>query len=325
MRVTSAWRFGVIPLALSLLSSFAPPARAQQPPGVSISWQVKSRFRLFKNEEDFKYMAANYDAGGVLASENRLAAATGGNGWARRIVNGLCVDSDGQLLQSCTRDYSTNDPGRETFTENYLAPAEHAIGVTANGTAADAKCTWKFVTEDANAKDKDAKATVKRDQPCSEEILVRVAYSHVTHVQLFVAAAAESGPPTATTDVNVRDVLIVGLGDSTAAGDGNPDRHWLLLWPLPKKRHLVPAEPRRLQRQSCLRQRPHRRHKLDEATRTLDECRMSSFSLQLSTPTCAGAGNRKPASRRHLHTPRLYRRYNSVGNPRPAARPGVEL
>jgi hypothetical protein len=230
MYATSAWRFGAIALTLSaltlsLLVSFAPPARAQQPSGVSISWQVKSRFRLFKNEEDFKYMAANYDAGGVLASENKLAAATGGNGWARRIVNGLCVDSSGELLQSCTRDYSTNDPsGREAFAENYLAPSEHGIGVTAHGTPADAKCTWKFVTKDADAKNEGTKATVKRDQPCSEETFVRVAYGQVTQVQLFVAANAESGPPTATTDVNVRDILIVGLGDSTAAGEGNPDR-----------------------------------------------------------------------------------------------------
>ena len=41
--------------------------------------------------------------------------------------------------------------------------------------------------------------------------------------ELFVATP-ENGAPTATTDVKVRDILLVGLGDSTAAGEGNPDR-----------------------------------------------------------------------------------------------------
>jgi hypothetical protein len=110
-----------------------------QPAGASISWKVKSGFRLFKSEEDFKYLVANYDAAGVLVSETKLASTTGGNGWMRRIVNALCVDSDDNLQEFCTRDYSTDDPsGREAFTENYLAPTEHGIVVIAHGTAANA-------------------------------------------------------------------------------------------------------------------------------------------------------------------------------------------
>src|SRR4029077_11873296 len=220
MRVTYNRRIAAALLVLLLSVCFSSSACAQQPTGISISWKVKSGFRLFKNEEDFKYLMNNYAVAGVLATENKLADATRGNGWARRIVNALCVDSDGNLLQFCTRDYSTDDPsGREAFTENYLAPTEHRVGVTAHGTLANAQCTWKFVT-DGN----EAKATVKRDKPCSEEIFARVVYGHVTQVQLIVAPNPENGPPTATTDIKVRDILIVGLGDSTAAGEGNPDR-----------------------------------------------------------------------------------------------------
>ena len=222
MCVSDGRRIGAILFTLLLPFCLSSSAGAQQPTGVSISWRVKSGFRLFKHEEDFAWMLDRnrYDPGSVLASENKLADATHGNGWARGFVNALCVDSDGNLLESCTRDYSTDDPsGRQAYSENYLAPTEHGIGVTAHGTAGNAQCTWKFVTEG-----NDAKASVKRGRSCSEEVFARVAYGHVTQVQLFVAPSPENGPPTATTDVKVRDILIVGLGDSTAAGEGNPDR-----------------------------------------------------------------------------------------------------
>ena len=107
---------------------------------------------------------------------------------------------------------------RESIREDYLAPAEHRIGVKADGAPAGALCTWKFLT-DGN----DATAVVKKDRPCGDEVFDRAAYGKTKSVQLFVATP-ENGAPTATADVKVRDILLVGLGDSTAAGEGNPDR-----------------------------------------------------------------------------------------------------
>jgi len=218
MRTISAVRFGMV---LSSLVSFAffAPGHAQTSTTVSIKWEVKSRFRLFKNEDDFKYMADNHGRNGVLADEMALATATNGNGWARRMASELCLDDDGQLLEFCTRDYSGHDASdRESIREDYLAPSEHRIGVRADGASAGALCTWKFLTDD-----KDATAVVKKDRPCADEVFDRVAYGKTTRVQLFVATP-ENAPPSATADIKVRDILLVGLGDSTAAGEGNPDR-----------------------------------------------------------------------------------------------------
>jgi hypothetical protein len=219
MRTLSLVRFGTVLLSLVSLA-FSAPSHAQTSTTVSIKWEVKSRFRLFKNEDDFKYMADNHGRNGVLADETALSRATNGNGWARRMVSQLCLDDDGQLLDSCSRDYSGHDASdRESIREDYLTPAEHRIGVKADGALPAAVCTWKFLP-DGN----DAKASVIRDKPCTEEVFVRAAYGKTTQVQLFVTTHPEDGPPTATSDVKVRDLLLVGLGDSTAAGEGNPDR-----------------------------------------------------------------------------------------------------
>ena len=213
---------GIRALTILALATMVPlfpcqPAGAQASTG--IGWEVKSRFRLFKNEDSFLLVAAHHGPGGVLAEEDALASATGGNGWARQVVNQLCVDDDGALPEFCTRDYSGHDASdRESVREDYLAPADHRIGVKATDAPADALCTWKFLTEG-----NDATAVVKRDRPCSEEVFDRAVYGKTTQVQLFVAAH-EDTPPTATASVKVRDILIVGLGDSTAAGEGNPDR-----------------------------------------------------------------------------------------------------
>ena len=61
-----------------------------------------------------------------------------------------------------------------------------------------------------------------------------------------------------TTEIQVRDVLIAGLGDSIAAGEGNPDRAVRLsdeglLLPAACRRRILPARTRRLQRQQVLR------------------------------------------------------------------------
>src|SRR5262249_34453095 len=52
--------------------------RAQPAAGAAphIEWEVKSRFRLFRNEADFQRHVAAMRSGGVLAAESRLASET---------------------------------------------------------------------------------------------------------------------------------------------------------------------------------------------------------------------------------------------------------
>jgi len=205
-----AFLFAVWPFVLPA------PSIGQPSTGVGIKWEVKNRFRLFKYEYDFEYMVRFHGRAGVLAEETSLARATGGVGWASRFVNRLCVISQG----TCLRSYLT--PGSSlnaNFNEPYLVPDYHRIAVTAEGAPAGALCTWRFVTDGKNAT-----PDIKRNQACNSEVFARVPYGKVTHVQLFVATQPEDAQPSVTTEIAVRDFLIAGLGDSIAAGEGDPDR-----------------------------------------------------------------------------------------------------
>jgi lysophospholipase L1-like esterase len=218
MRARLVISFWTALFSLVALGFFAP-VHAQTSTGVSIKWVVKSRFRLFRSEGDFTYMEQHHGRNGVLADETALADINKGAGWAVSIVGRLCLNSDGKPVDSCSRTYSAPDAaGHVNADEAYLAPGSHRIGLTAQGAAATTLCTWQFVTDGGGG------PPIIKDQPCNKDAITEVPYGKTTHVQLFVATNPENAQPTATADVAVRDIMIAGLGDSTAAGEGNPDR-----------------------------------------------------------------------------------------------------
>ena len=157
---------------------------------LSISWEVKNRFRLFRYESDFlKHVDA--DRGdGVLAAEQRLARATDGHGWARTMLNSLCVDQSGKLVEVCDRD------GEK---EIYLAPTDHRIGVLVPNAPAGASCAWTF----DNGQDPAQAITV----PCEEEVRLRVRYGQPT-VATADIPLPDGSIKRATTEILVRDLLI---------------------------------------------------------------------------------------------------------------------
>src|SRR5215813_1080075 len=72
--------------------------------GVAITWSVVNRFRLFRDEHDFRRHAEAAQGRTVLEAEQALAATTDGNGWARDIMGRLCLDRIGQIADQCVRD-----------------------------------------------------------------------------------------------------------------------------------------------------------------------------------------------------------------------------
>ncbi len=210
------------PVLTALILAFAGPALAQnaappaavpgQPAAVTaapfrIEWEVKNRFRLFKTEADFQRHVAASRGDGVLAAEQRLARASDGRGWARDMVDNLCVDQSGRIPEFCQRDGER---------ENYVVPADHPIGVVAAGALPpQAVCAWTF--------DDGQGAPRQVTTPCEEEVRLRVRAGKPT------TAALDVGLPDGTAqrvvaDILVKDMLIAGMGDSIAAGEGNPDR-----------------------------------------------------------------------------------------------------
>ncbi|WP_244670619.1 hypothetical protein [Rhodoplanes elegans] len=185
--------------------------------GVTIDWQVKNRFRLFRDEKDFQRHVTAAAGRSVLATEQALAAETGGRGWARDTVVRLCTDAAGRVADECQRD---------GVRESYLAPADHRIEARLAG-AVDpaAQCTWTF--EDGDSLPRSVTA------PCAEPVNLRVVFGKPTIavVDIVAPGGATAGGATAvqparraTTEILVQDLLIAGLGDSIASGEGNPDR-----------------------------------------------------------------------------------------------------
>lgn len=186
----------------------APAATTQVAPDASmqISWEVRNRFRLFREERDFLLHTESARGRSVLASEQALELQSDGRGWARNTVNRLCIDLQGRVSEPCTRD---------NVKESYLTPTDHPITVRLTGEVpVGATCAWSF-------DDGDGPQASTFD--CAEPVNLRVRYGRTTVATVDVSSGPEA-PQHLSTEITVRDLFIAGLGDSIASGEGNPDR-----------------------------------------------------------------------------------------------------
>jgi lysophospholipase L1-like esterase len=194
-------------LASALAAAFAQPAEAQAgaSTGLQISWEVRNRFRLFREERDFLLHVESGRNRSVLSSEQGLELQSDGRGWARNMVNRLCIDLQGRVSEPCTRD---------NVKESYLTPTDHSVVVRLAGAIpVGATCAWSF-------DDGDGPQTSTFD--CAEPINMRVRYGRTTVATVDVSSS--EGGQRISTEIAVRDIFIAGLGDSIASGEGNPDR-----------------------------------------------------------------------------------------------------
>ncbi len=204
----------LVPLSQAMAQGTAAPAPPAAPPAplagtgnFRIVWEVKNRFRLFRNEADFARMAAASRGDGVLAAERRLENATDGLGWARDVVGDLCLDDYGNLVETCERD---------GVRENYLAPQDHPVGLTLSGPVpAGANCVWSF--------DSGGGSSTQTTAPCDQEVKLRVPSGRTTVASVDIPLG-DGTAQRVSTEIAVRDIFVAGLGNSIAAGEGNPDR-----------------------------------------------------------------------------------------------------
>jgi lysophospholipase L1-like esterase len=173
---------------------------------MQISWEVRNRFRLFREERDFLLHTDGARGRSVLASEQALEVQSDGRGWARNEVNRLCIDLSGKVSEPCSRD---------NVKESYLTPADHPVTVRLSGAIpVGATCAWSF-------DDGDGPQASTFD--CAEPVSLRARYGRATQATVEVSSGPEA-PQRLTTEIKVRDIFIAGLGDSIASGEGNPDR-----------------------------------------------------------------------------------------------------
>jgi lysophospholipase L1-like esterase len=184
------------------------PAAVQGVPDntMRISWEVRNRFRLFREERDFLLHAENAQGRSILASEQALELQSDGRGWARNMVSRLCIDLAGRISEPCIRD---------KVRESYLAPVDHPITVRLTGEVpVGATCAWSF---------DDGEGPQQSTLDCAEPVNLRARYGRATVATVEVSSGPDA-PQRVTTEIRVRDIFIAGLGDSIASGEGNPDR-----------------------------------------------------------------------------------------------------
>ncbi|MEN3287457.1 MAG: hypothetical protein V7634_1757, partial [Bradyrhizobium sp.] len=161
---------------------------------MQISWEVRNRFRLFREERDFLLHVESTRDRSILAAEQGLELQSDGRGWARNIVNRLCIDLTGRVNEPCTRD---------NVKESYLTPIDHPITVRLTGAVpVGATCAWSF-------DDGDGPQASTFD--CAEPLNLRVRSDRPTVATVDVSSGSDA-PQRLSTGIQVRDILIAGLG-----------------------------------------------------------------------------------------------------------------
>jgi lysophospholipase L1-like esterase len=231
----AAMKFRIAFIFLCLLA-FAPQAQAQglDARSFKIEWQVVNRFRLFHDAAMFKQQVVAwrqyllYVDGLHLAddqrdafvartsvlgiehvlNDRRIAFSTilrdtfDWRGWAAGRQGATCYDSTSRAYTACGG------------LESYINPDHHEIELwltpLAEPLPAGTRCEWRIgglLVAEADCSKRVSGPDIALPYPGGAEISVNVA----------------GGTPILLT-AKVRDLLVVGLGDSFASGEGNPDQ-----------------------------------------------------------------------------------------------------
>ena len=266
-----------------------------------IVWEVKNRFRLFRNEADFLRQVAASRGDGVLAAEQRLERDTDGLGWAKDVVANLCLDNSGDLLETCERD---------GVRENYLAPRRPSDRRDGCGTGAGQARIASGVSMTATGRSGRApRRAIRRSE-------LRVRSGRTTVATVDIPLGDGTAQRVSHRDRGARRAHCRARRfhrrRRRQSGQGGGAGRRLLLQALSARRRqpIFPAEPRRLRRRPVLRKRavePDRGERLGAPRRALDESGLPPFALQLSGAHRARARDRAAAHRRDPRSARLHR------------------
>ncbi len=199
---------GLIALLFSTWGAGSAHAELGYTSGPRIEWEVKNRFRLFRNEADFQRHVAAHRGDGVLAAERRLArderrprlGARHGRAAVRRPRRQAA-----RILRSRrrARDLSraARSPHRRHARRARCRRTRAAPGASTTATAPAGRSTVA----------------------CNEEVKLRVRHGRTTVASVDIVLL-DGTAQRIVSEIQVRDVLIAGMGNSIAAGEGNPDR-----------------------------------------------------------------------------------------------------
>lgn len=184
-----------------------------------IEWQLENPFRLFRKPEHtqlhreiFEGLSVLERQSPILAAERKLAKRFGGRGWADEMFNDTCYNQNTDKYDACP---------------DYVLPKRHRIVASVTKTEG----FWDLFVPDEGGGVCDWQLTgaqgaviASKSAPCEQQVKFDIPYP--TGGRLSVA---RSGSPAAKPlDIRIRDMLILGMGDSFGAGEGNPDHPVIL-------------------------------------------------------------------------------------------------
>lgn len=177
-------------------------ARAQT--SAEITWRLENSFRYFKDSADTDFFRAEYAAlteeerkTPIVTLERRLSQKTEGWGWAERfwdVKNGFALKTEENVCWQQAKPCS-----------DYVKPASHNVLARVEGISEP--CVWLVAEIEAAKSDN-----------CSQDVKIQIPFPVGARVE------ARFGTQSRIQDIKVTDLLAVGLGDSFASGEGNPDR-----------------------------------------------------------------------------------------------------
>jgi hypothetical protein len=207
---------GLVPTALAQSAGVAASGSAA-PLGLAIEWRLKNPFRFFADPQDlerhreaFAWLTPEERQNPVLSLERRLARHHP-MGWATLMKGPTCWDAK-HNRHRCP-------DGRQ-----YLQPTSHVIVVQATGLDDDpgSVCIWRVTTrkdmQPRRTRIRARRKAMRHSGPCLEPVEFEIPYPAGADIVVETVTGRR-----AETRVRVRDVFIVGIGDSFGSGEGNPD------------------------------------------------------------------------------------------------------
>jgi hypothetical protein len=120
---------------------------------------------------------------------------------------------------------------RHSNCPDYLVPKDHIVVIrltnAPTGSLANLDCMWRADTS-SNAKFLGSPSASTIKIPCSDSAELRIPSRAKVNVTLEAPGLATQ--PINPIDIDVKDVLIVGIGDSFSSGEGNPDVPAKMKW-----------------------------------------------------------------------------------------------
>ena len=173
-----------------------------------IVWQVENPFRFFLDPADTEVHRATWvsltpeqRANPVLAAEQLLSERHPDGGWSATMYDKTCWDA--KRNRHACRDLS-----------DYLNPKSHVVRATLQDLqdAQTVDCTWLTAPQGRGGRGKSVIL------PCDTAVQLEIPYPDGAWIRVEIG-----GRQVAETLARVSDLFIVGMGDSFASGEGNPD------------------------------------------------------------------------------------------------------